>query len=96
MTKQQQITKSDDGGEKIVEVMRHAAGKLAYGLHLLALHELRLKPLLFGQIDKVKDDGIAILDFTGMHLRRYCFFVFEHDFDRLGQLLPLADTGECL
>jgi hypothetical protein len=37
----QHVQLHQDGGEQVVEVVRHAAGQLADGLHLLALAELR-------------------------------------------------------
>ena len=53
---QQQVRGHDDGGQHIVEVVRDAAGKLADGLHLLALRHLALERLLLGRFDRI-DDG---------------------------------------
>ena len=43
MMHQQQIAKSDDGGQQIVEIMGNAAGELAHRLHLLRLGELQFE-----------------------------------------------------
>jgi len=51
---QQQIAEPDHRGQQIIEIMRNAAGKLAYGLHLLRLGELDLEVLLFGDIDEME------------------------------------------
>jgi len=45
---EQEIGIADDRGQHVVEVMRNAAGELADGLHLLALHEVLLQGALFG------------------------------------------------
>ena len=42
----EQVEIADDDAEKIVEIMRHAAGQAADGLHLLRLIELRRRPCL--------------------------------------------------
>ena len=51
---EQQVAVPVDGGQEVVEVVRHAPGELAHRLHLLALHELRLERLELG---RVRDDG---------------------------------------
>ncbi len=55
MAHQQKIAIAHDGLQKIVEIMRHPAGQLTDGLHLLGLGELRLERLLFGGVDDVED-----------------------------------------
>ena len=40
---------TQDDGEHVVEVMRHAAGKAADRLQLLGMHQLALQPLPLGQ-----------------------------------------------
>ena len=54
MAHQKEFAIADDDGEKIVEVMRHAAGQLAHRLHLLGLGEFGFQCLLFGDIDQIK------------------------------------------
>ena len=39
----EQLRVAEDGGEEVVEVVRHAAGEAADGLHLLRLPHLLLK-----------------------------------------------------
>jgi hypothetical protein len=50
VAQQQQVAMAGDRGQEVVEVMRHAAGKLTHRLHLLALHELLFKALEFGRV----------------------------------------------
>ena len=40
VAQQQQITMPGNCRQQVVEIVRNAPGKLAYRLHLLALHEL--------------------------------------------------------
>jgi hypothetical protein len=49
----QHVELHEDGGEQVVEVVRHAAGQLADGLHLLALRELQLDLLLLGDVHQI-------------------------------------------
>jgi hypothetical protein len=57
--KQQQVAMARDGRQQVVEVMRHAAGKFAHGLHFLALHELLFKALEFGRVVQNRQQGRA-------------------------------------
>ena len=43
MALQQEIAKADHGGEKVIKVMRYAAGQLAHGLHFLCLGKLEFE-----------------------------------------------------
>ena len=56
---QQQIGEADDGGQHVVEVVRHAAGQLSDGFHLVALRELQLERLLLGGVDHIEDGAFA-------------------------------------
>ena len=47
-----------DGGQKVVEIVRHATGQLAHGLHLLGLRQLQLHRLLGRDIEQ--PDATAI------------------------------------
>ena len=47
--------------EHVVEVVRHAAGELADGLHLLRLGELRLQRPLLGGVERINDRDLAVL-----------------------------------
>ncbi|MGC4077406.1 MAG: hypothetical protein QM702_10310 [Rubrivivax sp.] len=58
---QQQVSEADDGGQHIVEVVRHATGQLADGLHLLALGELRLELALLGHVEGVDVDALGVV-----------------------------------
>jgi len=49
----QQIEIAADHLQQIVEIMRHAAGQLTDGLHLLGLGELVLQRLLFGGVHDI-------------------------------------------
>jgi hypothetical protein len=49
VARRQHVELHEDGGQQVVEVVRHAAGQLADGLHLLALGELQLDLLLLGE-----------------------------------------------
>jgi hypothetical protein len=53
MTMQQFVKAQLDGGQQVVEVVGHAAGQLADGLHLLRLGQLKLHLLLLGHVDHV-------------------------------------------
>ena len=57
MAQEQQIAEADDHRQKVVEVVRHAAGELADGLHLLGLGELRFQVPLGGGVVGVKDQA---------------------------------------
>jgi hypothetical protein len=50
VAQQQQVAMARDRGQQVVEVMRHASGKLTHGLHFLALDELLFKALEFGRV----------------------------------------------
>ena len=54
---QQEFGIADDDGENVVEVVRHAARKLAHRLHLLRLREFRFQRLLIGNIDQIENDA---------------------------------------
>ena len=56
---QQQVGEADDGGQHVVEVVRHAAGELAHRLHLVALGEFELQRLLLGGIDGIEHGAFA-------------------------------------
>ena len=49
---QQQVGIADDGGQHVVEIVRHAAGELADGLHLLRLREALLQRALLGRVER--------------------------------------------
>ena len=51
---QQQIAEPDHCRQQIVEIVRHAAGELTDGLHLLRLRELDLEVLLLGDVDEMQ------------------------------------------
>ncbi len=55
MAAEQFVQPELDGLEQVVEVVGHAAGQLADGLHLLRLHELQLELLLLGDVDQIGD-----------------------------------------
>ena len=57
MAQEKQIAEADDHRQKVVEVVRHAAGELADGLHLLGLGELRFQVPLGGGVVGVKDQA---------------------------------------
>jgi hypothetical protein len=52
MVEHQQVDIAHDRLQHVVEVVRHAAGKLAKGHHFLRLRELLLKRLLLGRVDQ--------------------------------------------
>ena len=67
MRVEQKIRRHDDGGEHVVEIVRHAAGELADQFHLLLLVEPVLKLALRGGFERV-DDGrflVALLLLDG-------------------------------
>ena len=47
---QQQLAVAENHGQQVVEVVRHAAGQPADGLHLLRLLELLLQRAAFGDV----------------------------------------------
>ena len=51
---QQQVAKTDHRGQHVIEVMRDAAGQLAYRLHLLRLRQLGFQRFLLGVVDDQK------------------------------------------
>ena len=59
MRLQQQVGEADDGGQHVVEVVRHAAGELADRLHLVALGEFELQRLLLGGVDGIEHGALA-------------------------------------
>ncbi len=70
VARQQQIAKTDDRRQQIVEVMRDAARELADGLHLLRLRELHLERFLLGRVDQIDDQrrALARIDARGAEL----------------------------
>ena len=52
-----QVAVTHDDGEDVVEIMRHAAGKLADHLHFLRLDELRFKLFAFGDVNAGADEA---------------------------------------
>ena len=52
----QQLGVADDGGEEVVEVVRHAAGEPAHRLHLLRLTQLLLEGLPLGHVADVDQE----------------------------------------
>ena len=46
-------------GQEVVEIMRHAAGELADGFHLLRLAELGLQPAAFGDVAEGPDSPVV-------------------------------------
>ena len=65
---QQQVRIAEDALQHVVEVMRHAAGQLADGLHLLRLGELRLQRPLLGGLERIDRRHLAVLG-LGLHTR---------------------------
>ena len=59
MRLQEQIGEADDGGQHVVEVVRHAARQLPDGLHLVAVGEFELQLLLLGGVDNIEDRALA-------------------------------------
>ena len=55
MPRQQQVAEADDGGQQIVEIMRHTTGQLPDGLHLLRLSKLQFERFLLGRINQIGD-----------------------------------------
>jgi hypothetical protein len=55
---QQLVQAQLDGGQQVVEVVGHAAGQLADGLHLLRLGQLQLHLLLLGHVDQIGHDAV--------------------------------------
>ena len=82
MAHQKEFAIADDDGEKIVEVVRHAAGELAHGLHLLRLGEFGLQRLLFGDVHQIEHD----LPLAGMGLANSSAM----------RSSPLADLGRAV
>ena len=63
---QQKVTVAVDRRQQVVEVMRHAAGELADGLHFLGLDELRLKRLELGRVGEHRQNrGGSVEDRAG-------------------------------
>ncbi len=93
---QQELGIADDDGEQIVEVVRHAAGELTHGLHLLRLRELRLQRLLLGHVDQVDDNRLVcgMIGAAGIHLRHGVASAGRTDFDR--RLQAAIGAGEQL
>ena len=54
MAQQHQVAIADDGSQHIVEIMRHAAGKLPHRLHLGRLRHLPLEPRLLRRVDQAQ------------------------------------------
>ena len=54
---EKEVAVAEDGGEEIVEVVRHAAGELAERLHLLRANELVLKLFSRGHIHERADEA---------------------------------------
>ncbi len=65
----QHVEAADDDGEQVVEVVGHAAGKVADGLHLLRLAELGLDLLLAGEAF-----AHVTLELDGLALAAPCWF----------------------
>ena len=67
--------------QQVVEIMRHTAGKLTYGLHFLALNELLFQRLLFCRIaEHRKDRGAAIkVQQSQRNLKKYLAFAIFAD-----------------
>src|SRR6056297_4237299 len=82
-----------DRRQQVVEIMRHAAGKLAYRLHFLALDELRLKRLEFRRIAQDRDqDGLARLAYAVQsHLCEHFLVVAPHTHEF--RMAPTASGG---
>ena len=67
MLGEQEIGEADDGGQHIVEVMRHAAGELADRLHLLALGDLDFERFVLGRIEGEDEETRIFVIVTGNH-----------------------------
>ena len=63
---QQKVAMAVDRRQQVVEVMRHAAGELADGLHFLGLDELRLERLELGRVGENRQNrGGSVEDRAG-------------------------------
>ena len=54
----QQFRDAQNGGQRIVQFMRHAGDHLAHGREALGLNELLLEPLLFGNVARRSDHAV--------------------------------------
>ena len=59
MALQQVLDPQADGGEQVVEIVGDAAGELTHRLHLVALSQLQLHRLVFGDVGHVDDHRAA-------------------------------------
>ncbi len=64
---EQQVGKTDNRRQHIVEIVRDTACKLADGLHLLALRHLPLERLLLGHFNGVEDGALMPLALRSLH-----------------------------
>ena len=72
VAREKQITKADNRGEQIIEVMRHTTCQLTHSLHFLRLSKLHLERLLFTRIDQIGNHGglpTRLIGITGKELR---------------------------
>ena len=69
MIGEQKIGIAQDGGEHVVEIMRHAPGELADRLHLLSLDETLLQVALLGRLER-ENVGRPALSRRDEHLYR--------------------------
>src|SRR5574337_820997 len=67
----QEIAVADDGGQDIIEIVRHAACKEPHRLHFLGLEKLGLKGFLFRYVAKNgvrhQKDTVLVVDRLGPH-----------------------------
>ena len=54
---EEHIEAADDGGQKVIEVMRHTSGELPHGFQLLRLAQMFLGEAPFGDLDRLRHDG---------------------------------------
>ncbi len=59
VVEQQLVVTELEPGQQVVEVVRHAAGDLADGLHLLRLDQVLLETLLLGDVEQIDAEAVA-------------------------------------
>ena len=72
---EQEIRRPEDGGEQVVEVVRHPARESPHRLHFLGLKELQLQPLhgrhVFDHGQNPRDATLDIVQRRGKHVHRH-------------------------
>ena len=84
MALQQQVAVANDRSQKVVEVVRDAAGQLTDGLHLLGLRELRFEVLLLRRVhdvdNEIRFERDHVARFPGVHLHDLHGWTVKPDF----------------